>query len=156
VNDIDKIIRPVPDISHVIEIDSFKNVKFLPSRADRRLLDQINAAEFGFGLTVAPLAGGLVTGGQPSQLWIPASVEYDAEKRTSISKYFEAEVHPKFFAGEPGKNIIARESSSRIFGNQSVPMIATIRDLEMLTRTGPNYEIPKLGQPIGLQLKLAA
>lgn len=157
VKDIDQIIRPVPDVSHVIEIDSFKNVKFLPSQADRRLLDQISEAKFGFGLTIVPLHD--LTNkqfGQPSEVLIPASVEFDSGKKTKISRYFEAEVHPTFFAAATGTNIIARKSSSKIFGGQSVPMIATIRDAETLAQTSPAYEIPSLGQPIGLELKPAA
>lgn len=126
-NNIDSIVPYVPDVTHVIEVDNFGNVKLLPSRADRDLLGRVQDTSFGFG---------------------SESVEYRQEKPSNVLE-FRALVRPTLFAAPLGTNIIALSSSSRILGGQTVPMIATVR--ERPAETPPGYQRPHVGNPVILR-----
>ncbi len=122
----DRWLPDVPDVSHVIEVDNFKNVKLFTSRADKQLLKEHQRARAAFG---------------------SHSIEYASEPPL-LTETFSAIVSDKLFDAGTGANIIARNSSSRI-GADAVPMIATIRARP--AETNPNYPVPSVGQPVFLE-----
>lgn len=90
-------IADIPDVTHVVEVDNFGNVKVLPSAADRALLTRQPQLRFAF-----------------------------AGKNGNRTEEYSAIVRPTLFAAPIGSNVIALNSGSKI-GKQNVAMIATIR-----------------------------
>ncbi len=132
VSDIDKHIADVPDTTHVIEVDEpFSNVKLWLSRDDRRKLRDGSEARILFG---------------------DISVEY-GHGHTSEEPAFTALVRDKLFDVPLNTNVVALNSSSRVLGSQTVPMIATIR--KRPAETQPLYTVPQVGVPVRLGLRAA-
>lgn len=131
IENIDDHIAGVPDTTHVIEVDEpFNNVKLWLSQGDRITLPQFQqqpGVQFRFG---------------------EHSIEY-ADARPCSKDAFRAVVSPTLFAAPLGTNVIALNSSSRVLGDQSVPMIATIR--KRPAETAPRYDVPQVGLPVFLQ-----
>lgn len=127
VPNVDDVVPSLPDISHVYEVDNFGNVKWLPSVADRALLERIENARFDFGTE---------------------SIEFATPDATAAVA-FNALVKPTLFAAPLGTNIVALNSSSRALGGKAVPIIATIR--ERPAETQPNFRLPEVGQPVILK-----
>jgi hypothetical protein len=129
VADIDAYVPDVPDVTHVIETDNFRNVKLYLSSSDRELLEKAPNVLFAFG-------------GDTIEFSKPADIQPQAP--------YEAIVSRKLFDAGLNKNVLARESSSRVFGGASVPMIATIR--KRPAETPPAFATPAVGQPVFLRL----
>lgn len=130
VKNIDEIVRQPPTQSLVHEVDSFRNVKFIPSAKDADTLRAVLGAviRFDFG---------------------DASVEVGARKTRQLPQH-EALVTSSFFEAPTGTTILTLRSSSSILGghDSNVPMIATLRECPI--ETGPNYPVPKVGAPVWL------
>ncbi len=126
-DDIEKIIPSVPDRSHVIEVDNFHNVKLFVSRHDREKMEKAKAVKIAFG---------------------SESIEFDPSDTPFQVISFDASVTDSLFAAALGANVLTRRSSSRMAGNKSVPMIATIR--QRPAEIKPAYDIPKTGFPVYL------
>ncbi len=130
IENIDNIVRDIPDCSHVVEVDNFDNVKFFPSRQDRDFLSSNDFATFHFG---------------------HESIEFSTTP-PKINRTFNALVRPTLFNAPLGENVIARNSSSKVSGG-TVPMIATVRERPAETPAG--YDVPHVGRPVYL-LEFAA
>jgi hypothetical protein len=123
---IDEIVPTVPDRTHVLEVDNFRNVKLFTSKADGQALAQAHSTGFCFGLR---------------------SIEFD-RGQSDVTSQFNAIVNDTLFAAQVGTNVVARHSSSRLSGNRPVPMIANIRIRP--AETEPPYDVPKIGHPVHL------
>lgn len=130
--DVNRTVKKLPDISHVIEVDNFGNVKWIPSSKDLLLLKGAQKVHFDFGKESIEFQP------QPSPIQNNETLPY------------QAEVKPTLFAAPLGTNLVALSSSSRHEGNP-VPMVATIR--ERPAETEPNYQRPKIGVPVILAVK---
>jgi hypothetical protein len=148
--DIDAIIRSVPDTTHVHEIDNFWNVKLFPSLVDLALLRDLQgkSIQFSFG---------------------QASIEVDASLKKSFLSQLSQPLNralqnlgiglpkggvgivvPTLFAAPEGTNVVALKSSSKLLGGESnVPIIATIRQRPAETR--PAYRPPSEGAAVWLR-----
>ncbi len=127
---IDDFVPDVPDLTHVIEVDEpFNNVKLWLSNADRRALQTAQATEFRFA---------------------EGSIEYPVANDKSASAVFNALVRPTLFSVPLNQNGIALSSSSRVLGDATVPMIATVR--KRPAETSPAYDVPRVGQQVLLKL----
>ncbi len=126
------IVPVVPDVTHVFEVDNFKNVKLHLSRDDRLRLDHSRGHVIAVQFDAASIEFGT-----------PALRE-----ATPALKSFPARVTETLFAAPLGTNLIAQSSSSRLSGGLSVPIIATIR--ERPGETEPNYPVPKVGAKVWL------
>ncbi len=129
VTDIGEIVPPVPDRTHVIEVDNFKNIKLYVAARDWDLLQKAQEVEFSYGRD---------------------SVEFEPMENLP-QEVFRALVRPTLFAAPLGTNVLALNSSSRISGDKPVPMIATIREHPALTT--PRYAVPEIGQPLHLKIR---
>ena len=133
VENLDAIVPNVPDITHVLQVDNFQNVKLVPSRTDRILLRELantrDPIAFDFGRSAIELGGALST-----------------ERR----RFYEAVASETLFEAPLGTNVVAEKSSSILCGQLHVPIIATIRDLP--AETDPKYadNLPKVGFPVFL------
>jgi hypothetical protein len=123
-SDIEKMIPSIPDRSHVIEVDNFHNVKLFMTQHDRQKMEKAKAVKITFGAE---------------------SIEFDARSTLPRLPSFDASVTDSLFAAALGTNVLTRRSSSRIAGNVSVPMIATIR--QRPAEVKPAYDVPKTGFP---------
>jgi|GEM_PF-4326425 len=131
VPDIDALIPDVPNITHVLETDNFQNVKLYLSSSDRELLEKAPEVLFAFG---------------------GETIEFARSNDSRSARSYEAVVAPKLFDAGIGKNVLAKESSSRVFGGKTVPMIATIR--KRPAETPASFTPPKVGQPVFLRRTL--
>ena len=136
VTDIATAIRPVPDVTHVLQVDNFGNVKLVPSHADAALLRR--AAEeraeilFSFGA---------------------ASFESTRRRHhTGPSLTYTAQAAPTLFAAPLGTNVIGARSSSFLCDGRDVPIIATIRLNPASTRPAFAPSLPTPGTPVKLAL----
>lgn len=135
----DSVIPAVPDHTHVIEVDNFRNVKLWVTQRDRAALEKAAAKK-----------------SRVQVAFTEASVELLAAKRitkpnaklTKTLKPFTAKATPTLFEARLGTNLIALRSSSKRVDGSDVPIIATIR--EQPAEIKPNYQPPKVGAAVKL------
>ncbi|MFY9287161.1 MAG: hypothetical protein WAO98_01540, partial [Alphaproteobacteria bacterium] len=134
--DVDLIVPSVPSVTHVHEIDNFRNVKLVPSEDDLELLRRLDgkSIDFEFGAT---------------------SLEV-TPRQAATGAAHKALVEPTLFRAELGTNVAAlRSSSRRLLGSReaevesAIPIIATMRRVP--AETPPNYEVPIIGAPVWLK-----
>lgn len=134
VKNIDAVVPSVPDVTHVFQVDNFKNVKLFLSNESRRLLEKLAQTradlQFSFGT---------------------CGIELNGNARAAVkSNGYKAIAAKTLFAAPLGTNVVAWKSSSVLCGGREVPCIATIRDLP--GQTEPSYlrDIPSVGFPVFL------
>lgn len=137
VKNIDKIIPFVPDVTHVMEVDNFGNVKIILSESDKALLkrkaEKRQPIYFAFG---------------------KASLEI-GKNRIKFRKSHEAVAADSFFALPMGTNVLAARSSSVLVDGEDVPVIASLRARPGETR--PGYIRDKrltVGAPVNLSASI--
>ncbi|MEJ0063780.1 MAG: hypothetical protein WDO70_11465 [Alphaproteobacteria bacterium] len=139
VKDIDKAVPSVPDVTHVYEVDNFRNVKLYVSDSDRRLIQklagQVNGSRLGGGLTV-----------QFSDAKL--EVTQNSGNTCDIGSEFKASATETLFAAPLGTDLVALRSSSTLPSGGDVPIIATMRLAPAETR--PNYRVPRVGNLVRL------
>jgi len=126
------IVRDIPNITHAIEVDNFKNVKLVLSDTDKALLARTPEVVFSFG---------------------NESVEF-APAAAPAKEGYEGLVAPTMFAAPVGTNVLALRSSSLLAGGGNVPIIATIRPRP--AETQPAYTPPGIGHRVFLAPRLNA
>lgn len=137
--DPDSVIPPVPQQTHVIEVDNFRNAKLWVTEADRAKLKaaatnkekiRVEFARYSVELLAAKL------------------IKRPELKKSKKLKPFKARATPTLFEAPLGTNLIALSSSSRRVDGVDVPIIATIR--EYPAKTKPRYPIPRVGAAVTL------
>lgn len=136
IKNIDSIVPPPPDMTHVLEVDNFGNVKLVPSPTDRVLIDRLAKER-------SPL---YVSFGK-------ASLEVGG-RNVAHSKPYEIVAAEAFFDCPEGTNILAARSSSRLVGGEAVPMLATLRACPAETQPDYQKDLPVVGAPVKLWPKI--
>jgi hypothetical protein len=130
IEDIDRFVPSVPDVTHAVEIDQpFQNVKLFMSAHDSTLLkrSETEGKNIIFSFTNSSIE-------QTTRL-IEATIAIKPEDR------HEALVRPSFFGVPLGKNVVALASSSNFFApHDRVPIIGTVRSEP--AKTPPAYTPP--------------
>ncbi|MFA5041411.1 MAG: hypothetical protein WC464_07245 [Bdellovibrionales bacterium] len=138
VKNIRTAIPPVPDVTHVFEVDNFGNVKLYVSKAGRALLKKCAKSQ-------EPLYFAFSS----------ASIENTA-CFVQYENFDKANVTEAFFDPPLDTNVIALRSSSTLAGGVNVPVLAHVRSDP--GRTAPRYyflekKMPAVGSPVCLTEK---
>jgi hypothetical protein len=135
----DSVIPPVPQQTHVIEVDNFRNAKLWVTEADRAKLEAAAAKKEDVRVTFAQYS---------VELLAAKLIEKPTLGQENGLTPFNAKATPTLFEAPLGTNLIALRSSSQRVDGGAVPIIATIR--EHPAKTEPNYPVPRVGAAVTL------
>lgn len=136
----DSVIPPVPQQTHVIEVDNFRNAKLWVTAADHKRLAAAAANKEDVRVTFAEYSVELL-----AAKLVEKPVALDQQNGLTP---FGAKATPTLFEAPLGTNLIALRSSSQRVDGGDVPIIATIR--EHPAKTEPNYPVPRVGAAVTL------
>lgn len=137
--DTDSVIPPVPQQTHVIEVDNFRNAKLWVTKADHAKLKAAAKKKENVRVTFARYS---------VELLAAKLIDRPELKKGKKLKPFKAKATPTLFEAPLGTNLIALSSSSRRVDGVDVPIIATIR--EHPAKTKPRYPVPSVGTAVKL------
>ena len=137
--DPDSVIPPVPQQTHVIEVDNFRNAKLWVTETDRAKLKAAAANKEKIRVEFACYS---------VELLAAKLIKRPELKKGKKLKPFKAKATPTLFEAPLGTNLIALSSSSRRADGVDIPIIATIR--EHPAKTKPRYPVPRVGAAVTL------
>ena len=138
----DSVIPSVPQKTHVIEVDNFRNAKLWVTKADHAKLKKAAKKKENVRVTFARYS---------VELLAAKLINRPELKKGKNLKPFKAKATPTLFEAPLGTNLIALSSSSRRVDGVDVPIIATIR--EHPAKTKPRYPVPSVGTAVKLVFK---
>lgn len=135
----DSVIPLVPQQTHVMEIDSFRNAKLWVTQEDLGRLAAAAAKKEEVRVTFAQYS---------VELLGAKLIEKPILCPENGLTPFSAKATPTLFAAPLGTNLISLESSSRRVDGSHIPFIATLREHPILSE--PNYPVPRVGAAVTL------